>query len=516
MAGDGVKGEVLIQHFCLAARWQRGLFGKGCPAVDRITAIYVRVSTEEQAREGQSIETQIDKLSAYAKFQSWQNVEIFLDDGESAKDMNRPAMKRLLKLIKAGKVAVVATMAVDRLSRNLLDMLQFVELCEQHKTAYVCAGLNFDTGTPIGRMVLQILAAFAEFERAMISSRVKTNMLEISQKKKRYMANPPFGYRLDEHGNLVAILDEAKWVQQAADMFITGHGYRAVAKYLNEAGVETHKKAQWTSSTVRQMLTNELYVGRLIWNRRYYNKDGKLTWRDAADWIVHDNAHPPILTEEQWAAIEKRIKRKVPKGGQMQMKYRLSGLLKCGHCGAAMVSRRYGSKGPHKEQTIFVCSNYQKNGGCTFNRVFVEDAESVVYEAIEQLAAGILQMPSHELEKMALTQADEWSLREASIDARFQRQIQAFENGLIDERDLRIARDRITKERELLSLEKDRALFPALSELQELMKKEASQLLWLWNNGELPVLHNTIRKLISEVVVTDREVSDVRLSSELI
>jgi site-specific DNA recombinase len=78
--------------------------------------------------------------------------------------MNRTQMKKLMRLIKQNQVAVVATVAVDRLSRNLLDMLQFIELCERHKTAYVYAALNFDTSTPIGRIVLQILAAFAEFE----------------------------------------------------------------------------------------------------------------------------------------------------------------------------------------------------------------------------------------------------------------------------------------------------------------------------------------------------------------
>lgn len=482
--------------------------------MERISALYIRVSTDEQAREGQSIDTQIDKLTAYAKFQGWQNIELMVDDGESAKDMNRPAMKRLLKLIKAGKVAVVATMAVDRLSRNLLDMLQFVELCEKHKTAYVCAGLNFDTSTPIGRMVLQILAAFAEFERAMISTRVKTNMYEISQKKKRYMAVPPFGYQFDEHGNLNIVPEEAKWVQHSADMFIAGHGYRAVSRLLNDAGVETKKKSGWSASTVRQMLTNELYVGRLVWNRRFYGKDGKLNWRDASEWIVHDNAHPAILSEEQWGEIGARIKRKVPKGGQLQMKYRLSGLLKCGHCSAAMVSRPYGSKGPHKDRFIYVCSSYQKNGGCTFNRVFLDEAEEAFYSAIERIADGSFQMPAHELGKIAGSQADEWARREASIDSRFQRQIQAYENGLISDRDLRIARDRISKERELLALERERAHSPALSEIQEVMKKEAKQLLWLWNNGELPVLQNAIRKIISEVVVTDREIADIKLSSE--
>ncbi|MDI3311392.1 MAG: recombinase family protein [Thermoanaerobacterium sp.] len=483
--------------------------------MDRITALYVRVSTEEQAREGYSIENQVDRLSAYAKFQGWQNVEIFADEGRSAKDMNRPEMKRLIKLIKQDKVSIVATLFVDRLSRNLLDMLQFVELCEKHNTAYVCAALNFDTSTPIGRMVLQILAAFAEFENSMKATTVKSNMTNIVEKKKRYLALPPFGYEFDEHKNLVIVPEEAEWIQKAADMFIAGHGYRAVAKWLNDNGLTTKKGVSWTASTVRQMLTNELYIGQLIWNRRYYDKNGKMHWRDPSEWITHENAHPAILSDEQWAEINKRITRRMPKGGQKQSKYRLSGLMRCGYCGATMVSRRYGNKGPHKNKFIFVCSDYQKNGGCRFNYIFVDEADRAVYETLENLSNGFIHIPEEDLSKAAQAREIDFARREAVIDQKFQRQIQAFENGLISERDLKIARERVERERQLLLQEKERAKLPEKNEIREIIQKEAKQLLWLWDNGELPVIQNTLRTIIDSIVVLDGQVVDIKLSEEL-
>jgi len=482
---------------------------------DRITALYVRVSTEEQAREGQSIESQIDRLTAYAKFQGWQNVQIFADEGESAKDMKRPEMQRLIRLIKADKVAVVATIAVDRLSRNLLDMLQFVELCEAHNTAYVCAALNFDTSTPIGRMVLQILAAFAEFERSMIATRVKTNMLDIAQKKKRYMAVPPLGYTFDENKNLVIVPEEAEWVRRAADRFVAGHGYRDIAKWLNEKGVPTRKGAPWDAGTVRQILTNELYVGRLVWNRRFYDKDGKTRWRDPSEWVVHDNAHPAILTPEQWAEIQARITRRMPKGGERQMKYRLSGLLRCGDCGAAMVSRRYGNKGPHKDRIIFVCSSYQKNGGCRFHYIFMDEADAAVYEILERFAGGKVEVPAEDLQKAAQAAEQDYERRMAAIDAKFQRQIQAFENGLISERDLLMARERVEKERELLEQSRQRTKAPAEDHIRQSILNQAKQLLWLWDNGDLPVLQNTLRRIFDHIVIVDGAVSDIRLAAEL-
>ncbi len=484
---------------------------------DRITALYARVSTEEQAREGQSIENQIDRLTAYAKFQGWQNVQVFADYGESAKNMDRPEMQRLLKLIKRNKIAVVATMAVDRLSRDLLDMLQFVELCEDHRAAYVCAALNFDTGTPIGRMVLQILAAFAEFERSMISTRVKSNMMDIAEKQGRYLSVPPFGYELDEHKNLVIVPEEAEWVRRVADMYIAGHGYRAIAIWLNENNVRTKKGKTWYTSTVRQMLTNELYAGTLIWNRRYLNKAGQQRWRDPSEWIVHEDAHPAIYSEEQWAEITKRLKRKRPQGGEKQMKYRLTGLLRCGYCGQAMVSRRYSNKGPHKDRRVYICAGYQKNGTCQYHIIFMDEADQAIYETLEDFAGGLIDIPEDAILKATESRHAELERQAAAVDLKFQRQIQAFENGLIGERDLKIARDRIEKEREFIEQERSRAQteVPAKDRIRQIVRKEARQLLWLWENGEMPVIQNTLRMIIDHIVVIDRKVAEIRLSDEL-
>lgn len=479
-----------------------------------ITAIYARVSTEEQAREGMSIDTQLDKLMAYARLQDWSNVVPFVDEGESAKDMNRPALKRLIELVKKGKVARVITMTVDRLSRNLLDMLNFIELCEAHNTAYVCITLNFDTSSPIGRMVLQILAAFAEFERAMIASRVKINMSQIVSKKKRYLAVPPFGYQFDKEGKLVIVEEEAEWIRRAVDMFIAGYGYRSIAVFFNQNGIKTRKGKPWSSSTIRSMLTNELYTGKVIWSRRYYDKKGKMKWRDESDWVVAENAHEPIIMADQWDEIQKRITRRMPRGGEKQMKHRLSGLLICGHCGHRMVSRRYGSKGPNKDRMIFVCSEYQKNGGCQFNYIYEDEAEREVYKVLEELAHGMVNVKSEDLEAATTTLLEEFARREALINQKFQRQIQAYENGLISDPDLKIAQERVARERELLEREKARALSeaPDKSDIEEAISAEAKKLLWLWNNAELPVIQNTLRTILDSIIVKDRKIQDILLS----
>lgn len=482
----------------------------------RIQALYVRVSTEEQAKEGQSIEAQISRLEAYAEFKGWQNTEVFRDDGESAKNMNRPDMKRLLKLIKQNKVSVVATMAVDRLSRNLLDMLQFVELCEKHGAAYICAGLNFDTSTPIGRMVLQILAAFAEFERSMTSTRVKNTMIEIAEKTGRYQARAPFGYKLNEKKLLEIVPEEAEWVKRAADMFIGGYGYRTIATQFNEAGIRTKFGATWASSTVRGMLTNELYIGTMIFNRRYYNSEGQLRWRDESEWIVRKNAHPAIYSDEQWRAISARVKRKAPRGGRRQYAYRLSGLIRCSICGAPMVSRIYGNKGPNKDRRIFVCANYQKAGGCRFNYVFMDELEPQVLSLLSEFTQSDINIDSGEFaDAIAESQAD-FERRRNAIEVKFQRQIQAFEDGLIDSNDLRIARERVLKERELLVEDIKRAEETENVLAKDYLVSNAKHALWLWDHGEMPILQNTLRHILDCFLVEDGHITSYRFNPGLI
>ncbi|NLZ73409.1 MAG: recombinase family protein, partial [Bacteroidales bacterium] len=435
-------------------------------------------------------------------------------DGKSAKDMDRPAMQELIHKIKENKVATVATVAVDRLSRNLKDMLNFIEMCATHNTAYICTALDFNTSLPIGKMVLQILGAFAEFERSMIQTRVSETMLKAASNKK-YMASPPFGYRLQE-GKLIVVPEEADWVRKAADMFIAGQGYRAIAKWLNDCDVKTKKGVAWASSTVRGMLTNEVYIGTVVWNRRYYDAKGKLRWKDEEEWVTNEKVHEPILTEVQWNEINKRIKRKMPKGGERQYKYRLSGILKCGHCGSKMTSRRYGSHGPYKEKFIFVCSNYQKNGGCRFNYVFIDEADAIVYSLLDNITEGLLDLTMENLKNATEIQKLDFEKQERQIELKFQKQIEAYENDLISANDLKLARERVEREKALLLEQKKRAEeYAKQRKIVGQIQEETSQLLWLWRYGELPIIHHFLRAIFEAIVVEDREISSFLVSKEL-
>nr|WP_277397839.1 recombinase family protein [Natranaerofaba carboxydovora] len=433
--------------------------------------MYARVSTREQAREGYSIEHQISKLKAYFELNGWNNTEVFADEGFSAKDLDRPKLKELINLIKENKIERVGTLAVDRMSRNMIDMLNFIEMCEEHDTTFVCPTINFDTSTPVGRMVLHILSAFAEFQRRMIADSVKSNMDNIVENKGLYLTVPPFGYSIDKStGRLEIVEEEAYWIKKMAEKFVAGEGYRDIARWLNENNVKTKRSNNWSPASVKNILTNEIYTGVTLWNRRYYDKKGKLRYREKSKWIVHEDTHEEIFTPKMWEEINKRVKeinsmtsnnRTIKEKAQSKNrpKYNLSGMLYCGYCNSKMTTRKYSSKGPNKDKRIFVCSNYQKNGRCKFNYIFLEKADKDSTTLINYLKK-INQHPNKNLNyntknhkkiqrlKKLQSQALEHNMK--LINEKFTRQLKAYENGIINLEELNQAKNRLKKEQNVI------------------------------------------------------------------
>src|SRR5690606_23504565 len=140
-------------------------------------AIYARVSTEEQAKEGYSITAQLQTLRQYAQLYNWEVVEEYVDEGISGKSIKgRPAMKRLIDDVEINKFDAVLVWKISRLSRNMLDTLVILDKFEKYDVKFISYSENFDTGTPIGRLVLQIMASIAEMERNTLSENVKLSM----------------------------------------------------------------------------------------------------------------------------------------------------------------------------------------------------------------------------------------------------------------------------------------------------------------------------------------------------
>ena len=280
-------------------------------------AIYIRVSTQEQAKEGYSIEAQKDKLLAYCKAKNWLPFDIYIDGGFSGGNIDRPELKRMLNNL--DKVDIVLVYKLDRLSRSQKDTLYLIEeKFLDNDVNFVSLSEAFDTTTPFGKAMIGILSVFAQLERETIKARAALG------KEKRAQeglwgggANVPTGYNYNEATNELLIDEyEAIAVREIFRLYNEGNGYNKIAKILNNKGYGKNTGYKWKINAVKRILQNPLYKGYITYNDEAF--PGK---------------HEPIISEELFDETQKLLKkRSIPI--VKKSKYLLGGMIWCGYCGA--------------------------------------------------------------------------------------------------------------------------------------------------------------------------------------
>lgn len=448
-------------------------------------AAYIRVSTDEQADKGNSLNEQQERLSAYCKAMNWGEPVFYIDDGYSAKDLNRPAIKKLLEDVKQDKVRVILTTKLDRLSRNLLDLLQTVEFLSDHNCSYISASESFDTSTAVGRMTLQLLGTFAEFERERISERVKDNMLSLARNTNKAISRPCFGYDI-VNGQYTINEEEAKFVRLMFEWAEQGHGHRMIAKMLNDLGSVTKKGKMWDQVNVKRLMQNDALAGRLVYNKRQV-KNGKRMFRDTEEWIVKENNHPAIISPEQFEKVQEIMKSRARAAKHADSEtYLLTGLVKCVHCGKNMKGSTSRHKRKNGDYTYYryICSSYVLGYDCKYHAVHRDDLEHLIINEVKMIASTStkklrlkVSAPSVDEEIAAL------KIELAKIDKRMQKQIEAFERDLISDEDLKQARERIDLER---------------SKVREQIKKLESR------TGDPATVKESAKTLLPEITGIDR------------
>lgn len=300
---------------------------------------YARVSTEEQAKEGFSIEAQTKILQAYAIVKGYDNVIMYVDDGYSGKNLRRPEVQRMIADCKAHRLDGVAVWRYDRLSRSLRDTLSLVEdIFNANGIAFISTSEQIDTTTPSGRLVLNILASCAQNEREVTEQRVRMVCMELAKQCKHMGGLPPFGYRVVNE-RLQVYEPEAEAVRTLFRMYTEGHGYGDLLKYLDGNGFTTIRGNSFRKNSLYEILGNEKYIGVYTYNRTVAaDKNGRRNnhANKADDEIVRvDGGVPAIIDMETWRrAVEKRITNKKRTGVyKAKSVYLLTGLAVCGKCG---------------------------------------------------------------------------------------------------------------------------------------------------------------------------------------
>jgi len=386
-------------------------------------ALYLRVSTEEQATQGFSIDHQRDRLIAYCISQGWEDYRLYIDDGFTGTKLDRPAMNRLIKHVREGKISMVVVYKLDRLSRKQKDVLQLLEdVFERNDVAFKSATEPFDTSTPLGKAMIGILAVFAQLERDMIIERTTSGRRMRIRQGRWSGGRVPFGYRWDKPSQqLIIVPEKAEIVRQIYRMYLQGKSRLELADWFAERVTEI----KVDHNGIKSMLARIIYTGKLP--------------NGPAD--IADGQHEEIISQELFDMVQnettKRRQGLTPVGT-----YLLSGLCLCGVCGGPVI--RILSKRQTHIYTYYACKDQhvrargrKGQGYCKLGYFPQEKLEAIIVSKIRSTAIDMEDLRA-EIEistdervqsQVAFTAIEE---RLTKIDQRLNRWYDAFEEGLLN------------------------------------------------------------------------------------
>ena len=226
------------------------------PVTDRRTIAYVRVSTEDQATTGVSLDAQEARIAAYCAAMEWTDFEVVHDAGESAKSLKRPGIAGIIDQIRDGSVERIVVAKLDRLTRSIRDLSDLIDLCAKHDVALVSVGETLDTSSAAGRMVVNMLGVVGQWEREAIAERTSAALTHKRRSKLAY-STTPFGYRR-EGDVLLPDAFEQKALRKALRMDRAGASFREIARFLTDFGAKPHRGKAWHASSVRAMLRSRM------------------------------------------------------------------------------------------------------------------------------------------------------------------------------------------------------------------------------------------------------------------
>ncbi|WP_108671832.1 recombinase family protein [Peribacillus acanthi] len=474
-------------------------------------AIYCRVSTDEQAREGVSLAEQKERLSAYCRAMGWNiDTTLYVDDGYSAKNMERPQLTKLINAVKNGIISKVMVTKLDRMSRKLLDLLQLIDLFQENEVSFISISESFDTNTPSGRLTLQVLGAVAEFERERIRERVLDNMFHAANSGK-WLTQSPYGYDLVEK-ELSINEKESLIVKKVYDLYLNkGLGYYTIAKKLNEEGIPSKYNKEWSLRSIKLILTNPAYKGTLVWNRTDSSKK-KRKEKEEEEWVTVEDCLPVIIEKETWDAVQERINKKPMASRAQSSPHLLGGLLKCGKCGGGMSISWSGSK--NKRFRVYRCSNNKNKGTCTSKQYRANEVEEWFKQGLLGLASSLNHQTIIEFsEKESISFDTNKEQKVRTAQTRYKRKVEAYTVGLIGLKELKEEKDRMEQVIEALSNGKNTNKNIDLKSLQKKIEEKMRSIIDAM--GILPVEDTKalISTLVCRVIVKGDKELEILLST---
>ena len=473
-------------------------------------AFYTRISTDEDHQK-YSLGAQKERLEAFCKAQwddDWKLHKVYRDT-ESGTHMNRPGLEEMLYDAEAKAFNTLLVFRVDRLSRKVRELAQMVDELTKNGVTLKSITEPFDTSNAAGKMMLQMLGVFAEFEHATIVERTKVGMEKKAKGGDWVGGVVPYGYRLDPEKGLVVHEEEALIVRKMFKMYTFGQeGVHTICHKLNEAGYRKRSGKKWDKRIILHMIKNPLYVG-------------KLRWRE----VIYDGNHDPIVSEVLFERAKDIMRKRVEDlngrrfhNGDERL---LAGIAKCARCASHLVG-----VSTHKGERKFpyyICSKRWNIKDCDLDYVRADLLEAAITQDIkamfrdEQFMARVWAEANQRLcaEKPSLEkEIGRVEAQVAKTQAAMDRYFEAFEAGnlkpeLCSEkvRDLRARLEELEAEKRDLEARRKRLDLPEVD--RELLLAAVDEFEKVMAEGTNPQKKDLLRRLVKKVLVHDRRTVEV-------
>lgn len=342
-------------------------------------AIYIRVSTERQVEEGFSLEAQHDLLMELLEKKGMELYRVYSDPGISGKTMKkRPSMQMMLADMKAGKFEAILVHKLDRLSRNLGDMYEFIASVNKLNIRLVIASLGseeIDTSSPMGKAFLYFNGIFAEIYSDNLREETLKGLTKKMSNGGTHMSKAPLGYDFDDNRKLIINEREAEYIRMIYKMYLEGIGVVSIAKHMN--GYSRGKEGGvWDSKYIRIVLKNPTYTGHNHFKPDAWTEDKR---------IITKGEHEPLISIEDFEKVQGMIERRsLGHMSKTSHDYPYGGIVRCAECGATYIGNSTSKK--TENGTIiyrsYRCRNNYSNNTCSAKGISERLLNTIVFERL--------------------------------------------------------------------------------------------------------------------------------------
>ena len=399
--------------------------------------IYCRLSNDDE-RDGESVSIENQKLllQSYVRQMGWNEIDVYIDDGYTGTNFNRPGVQRLIEDAKAKRINLILVKDLSRFGRNYIEFGQYTDyLFPSFGCRFIALNNGIDTMSNNGSTdVMCFLNLFNEFYSRDTSKKVKAVKRACAENGKFMGTYPAYGYKRDPEDKHHLVIDEdtAPIVRRIFSMRAAGTGFMAIAIQLNEEGIPSpgmlyyQRKGKedprrvnhkWADATVKNIVRNEVYIGNMVQGKTgtmsYKNK--KLISKPEDEWIRVEGTHEPIISRDVWDTVH---------AASDGIRSIFSGLVYCADCGFKM--RNHTEKFTYKDGTpgrysSFICGNYARSGksACTIHTIYENALEQIVLEDIREKARFAAHDPEQLVRHIVSLKEKEAHSRRVSCEQEF-------------------------------------------------------------------------------------------------